>query len=155
MKRFAASRSKIRRCQSEAGSSLVELAMLAPALSLMLLGTIDFARVFYVGIAVADAARAGVQYGLQSNAKTGHFTGMEKAATDDAKDISGLTATATRFCQCSDGAPVDCRTGSCGGNSKPEIYVSVRATAVFKTLAPYPGIPSPINVTSQATMREQ
>jgi Flp pilus assembly protein TadG len=141
--------------KAERGSAIVEFGMLAPVLILMLMGAIDFARVFFTSISVVNAARAGVQYGLRSNGKSGDLTGMQNAALADGSDIAGMTATATRFCQCSDGATANCLTGSCGTYGRPRIYVKVTTAVAFQTLFRYPGVPATVNLTKSATMREQ
>src|SRR5437870_10570670 len=58
------------RWTSQRGSAIVELTLLVPLFLLMLLGTADFARVFYTALSVSQAARAGVQYGAQDNEKS-------------------------------------------------------------------------------------
>jgi Flp pilus assembly protein TadG len=42
------------------GSSFIETAILLPAMLMLCCGTMDFARVVYAGIEIANAARAGV-----------------------------------------------------------------------------------------------
>ncbi len=65
----------------ENGSAIVELALCVPVLILIVLGTGDFARVFYTSIALSDAARAGAQYGAHSVTQSGNTSGMQTAAT--------------------------------------------------------------------------
>lgn len=149
---------KIRSHRSRAGSTLLELALLAPFFGLLLLGAGDFARLFYVAIEVANAVHAGVLYGIQTNGKTSDTTGMKKAATDDAVNITGVTTTASRSCKCSDGTVVNCVSGSCtvgGVTTRPRIYVTVTAAKTFKTVAPYPGVPSTVGISMQDSMRAQ
>ena len=53
--------------ESEVGGSLVETALTAPLLlTLLIFGSVEFARVAYAAIEVTNAARAGVSYGAQS-----------------------------------------------------------------------------------------
>lgn len=47
----------------ERGQALVELAMLLPILLIILLGIIDFGRVFYAYVTITNAAREGARYG--------------------------------------------------------------------------------------------
>lgn len=54
-----------RRRGSERGQSMVELALLVPLLALILLGLIDFGRVFGAFIVITNAAREGARYGSQ------------------------------------------------------------------------------------------
>ena len=49
---------------AEAGAAIIELAVSLLMLVLLLLGTVDFARVFYADIELTNAARAGAQYGI-------------------------------------------------------------------------------------------
>src|SRR5213080_1460735 len=95
---------------SQRGSAIVELTLLVPLFLLMLVGTIDFARVFYTALAVSQAARAGVQYGAQSNEKSKDTAGMQRVAQTAAlEDIGTLsTLTAGNYCQCADRIKVDC-----------------------------------------------
>src|SRR5688572_27017420 len=56
--------------RSISGSAIVELAVVGPLLVLMVLGVADFGRVLYTSIILSHAARAGAQYGAQTNATT-------------------------------------------------------------------------------------
>ncbi len=146
---------RIGRRKSDAGTAALELGLVLPVMAILVVGAADFARLFYTAIEVANAARAGVQYGVQSNGATGNSAGMQKAAADDAKQVSGMTVTAARRCQCADGAPADCLIGDCGSYGAPQIYVTVTAQKNFDTVIPYPGIPPSINLTKTAIMRAQ
>jgi Flp pilus assembly protein TadG len=140
------------------GTATIELALLLPLLLLIALGAIDFGRVFYMSVEVANAARAGVQYGAQSTATSQDYPGMVNAAKNDAPDISGMTASATRWCECSGSSTTfDCSQNNClNSNPKvPEIYVQVSTQATFNTMMKYPGIPTTILLSKQATMRVQ
>jgi TadE-like protein len=144
----------------EAGSSLVELALLLPFLSLLLLGSIDLGRLAYMSIEVSNAARSGIQYGQQSSATSSDITGMQTAALNDAADLVGtnngnLSATATYWCQCSDGSSVtaDCgRAPICTG-THVVTYVKVTTAGTFKPWIAYPGIPSSLTLRGLAVMR--
>ena len=140
--------------RGRAGVAMLELALVLPLLMLMLLGAIDFARVYYESIAVASAARAGAQYGAQKVTTSGDFAGMQQAALNDLTGVTGVTVTASRYCQCPNGSTVNCTTGTCAGTQiNPRIYVTVTVTKTFTTLFPYPGIPNPVVLTRVATVR--
>src|SRR5437867_1729893 len=126
---------------AQSGAALIEFALILPLLLLLLLGGMDLGRVYYYAMAVTQAARAGAQYGAASVARSIDFAGMEQAARDAAQDIGTVTATADRLCECSDGTPADCRTGTCGAEGRPRIYVRVTTEVTFRALIPYPGIP--------------
>lgn len=61
MKRKAA-----RNLGCQRGQSLVELAIMLPLLVTLLLGAVDFARVFYTQVAISNAARVGAEYAIDS-----------------------------------------------------------------------------------------
>ena len=139
------------------GAAMVELALLVGILLLVLFGTIDFSRLFYSGITVMDAARAGVQFGMQSSAHAADIAGMEDAAKDNAQDLgANASSTAERFCRCSGGPKnPDCLSlaGSCG--EAVEVYVLVRALNTFETLAHVPGIPDSVGMSKGVVVRVQ
>ncbi len=140
---------------SQRGSAIVELTLLVPLFLLMLLGTMDFARVFYTALSVSHAARAGVQYGAQDNEKSKDYAGMQQAAQLAAQDIGALsTVTAGSYCQCANGSKVDCIIGTCNEGS-PQIYVIVTAGKIFQTMWNYPGIPHSVALSRTAIMRVQ
>ncbi len=146
--------------RQETGASLLELGLLLPVLSLMLLGTVDLGRFAYISIEVASAARAGVQYGQQSGTTSSNVTGMQTAATNDAPDLVGaahgnLAATASYWCQCSDGTGVSANCASPPSCSSTHLvhYVKVIASATYKPWFAYPGIPATSSVSGQAVMR--
>src|SRR5437867_12150593 len=89
------------RWPSQRGSAIVELTLLVPLFLLMLLGTMDFARVFYTALSVTHAARAGAQYGAQSNVTSQDYAGMKQPAQNAANyiDTRSLALTATIYCQ--------------------------------------------------------
>lgn len=133
------------------GQSVVEIALAAPVLALLLVAVADFARVFYASIEVANVARAGVQYGVQNYTTGIDYPGMENAALNDGQNISGLQATASEFCQCGS-QTVACSPSQC---SQPQIFVQVTTNATFNTLLHYPGIQSSIPLSSIAVMEVQ
>lgn len=146
--------------RSEAGDSLVEMALLLPVLTMLLLGTVDLGRLAYMSIEVSNAARAGVQYGQQNATTWADITGMQTAAANDATDLVGatngnLTAVASYWCQCSNGSNVtqNCSAAPSCSTTHQVNYVKVVATATYKPWFSCPGIPSSTTLTSQAVMR--
>lgn len=136
---------------AEAGSSLVELSLLVPVLALLLVGTIDFGRAYYMGIELTAAAEAGALYGVKNPTDT---SGIQSAAQADAPSIASLGAAASYGCECPDGsgAVTSCSTTpSCSTNYVN--YVDVTASATYNTLIKYPGIPNSLVLTSESKMR--
>jgi Flp pilus assembly pilin Flp len=128
----------------EAGSSMVEFAVVLPLLLVLLVGIVDFGRYMYAGIELGNAARAGVQYGARSALTAVDTAGMESAARSDARDISLSNVAASYLCSChgSPGAAVPC-----DGLPDPclpaadyrELHVTVIAQGAFAPLISYPG----------------
>jgi Flp pilus assembly protein TadG len=135
--------------RSERGQSLVELGLMLPVLGLLLFGAIDFARAYYLSIEVTNAARAGAQFGVQNSSSAG----MQNAATSDASDVPGMTATATYGCECPDGTGQVPGCGTPPGCANAVNYVQVITNATYTPLIPWPGIPSSIPLQGQATVR--
>ncbi len=138
-------------CCPAKGSAIVEFALVAPLLLLLVAGVLDFSMALRTAASVADAARAGAQYGSRSPANAADTAGIQAAALNAAPGITGLSATAVESCQCSGGA-ASC-TGSCAGGLR--IYVQVTAHATAPTVFRYSGLPYSGAVAATATMRAQ
>jgi hypothetical protein len=141
----------ILRRKMEKGQSILELALMLPALALLLVLVADFARVFYASIGLASAARSGVQYGAQNYTTAIDFNSIQQAALNDGQNISGISAQASDFCMCGT-SKVACSPPQC---AEPELFVQVDTTATFHTLLSYPGVPSQFPLTSTAVMEVQ
>jgi Flp pilus assembly protein TadG len=148
--------------RSDRGSALVELAVCLPLLVLLMVGATDFARVFYTSIELNSASRAGAQYGASNLARSGSISGMQIAATS-AVNITGVTAVATRTCQCADDAGTfsalaggtTCATDvatSCPSKHRV-VTVTVTASKTFTSFSNYGGLFSPVELSRTATLR--
>jgi Flp pilus assembly protein TadG len=144
-----------RQRHSERGASIAELAVAIPILFLIMLGAVDFGRVWSEGLALSNAVRAGAQWGSESTEAVKDFEGIKRSVLDDLEgtiDPSEIASIAvTRFCECSDGSSVDC-DDRCG-LVQPRTYVQVRIDKKFETLFRYPGIPKEVNLVRQARCR--
>ena len=78
--------------RSQAGTSLVEFALVAPVLIFLMIGLIEVGRYTYFATLAANAARAGVQYGAQNVTTATDITGMQNAAITDAQNLPNWTA---------------------------------------------------------------
>ncbi len=139
--------------QRARGIATVEFALMAPLLLLLLAGVLDFAMLLRTATCTANAARAGCEYGSKSASATSDYTGMQNAAVNSMPNLSGLTATASRSCQCSGGSSVSC-TGSCS-NGKMMIYVQVTAKATARTVFNYSRLAYSNLASSTVSMRAQ
>lgn len=143
--------------RDQTGSAALELGLTLPVLLLLTCGVMDFSRLFYAGIVVEGAARAGVQVGSFSLGKAGSYSEMNTAGENDAagQGMTGLSVSSRTFCGCVDStAEISCSTTSCSG-AVPDGYVETTATYTFSPLIPYPGIPQNITMSSSARFRAQ
>ena len=113
----------------ERGQSLVEFALMAPVLLLLVLGAVDYGRVYYQDVQVIHAARNGAAYASinpPSSNQTGNFQQqLEDAAfTDTNLAASGATV-----------------TGSQGTDASGGQYVEITVQQPFRTLVAWPGLP--------------
>src|SRR5262245_9808729 len=146
--------SKLR--SSQQGSALVEASLALPILALVLVGTMDFGRLFYRTMAITQAARAGAQFGTYIPGNANNIAGMQNAGLSAGSDITGLTVTATRDCACytTTETALACNLlGSCVGQWR--VYVNVTASGTFSTIINYPGIPQTVAATRTARLRAQ
>lgn len=132
------------------------MAVVLPILVLIAIGVMDYGRVYYTSVTVANAARAGAEYGAY---------GMAGSSTDDANiqnfakiegaEAGTLTVTSSHVCRCSPtGSTVSC-TNSCGGYGAPQVYVTATATKSVSLILKYPGLPASVTISRSATFRAQ
>ena len=147
-----------RHCASDAGSALVELAVSLPLLVLVMVCAVDFARVFYVGMELTNAARAGAQFGAHNPAQSGDIAGMTAAAVGSV-NITGVVVTPPplRTCQCATSAgtfsAATCST-TCPSGQHLVVTVTVTTSKTFTTVAgSFPGIPNTVSLVRAATLR--
>lgn len=154
------------RRDKERGSALVELAAILPLVILLFLGALDFGRVFYFGMAVAQAARAAAEHGAQSVGASDDVTGMrtagKAAVAGDLTLIDGNFSPApSRSCECATEAgvfsatsPVNTCTGNpCASGGHLVITVNVTVTKTFTTLVNYPRLPNTMPITRTTRIR--
>lgn len=142
----------VRRLREENGQSLIELALMMPMFATILVGSAEFARLAYVSIEVTNAARAGAQYGAQSNITGTDLTGMENVATAAGPNVSSMTATASLSCVCSDGTSITCsNTTAC--TARIQEYVQVNTSAIVTPLFHLPALPKTCTLTGLAVQR--
>src|SRR5690349_3566186 len=109
------------------GQAIIEMAIVLPLVLFLLVGGIDFGRIYFTTMTVAHAARARAQYGAQRNGTSGDIAGMKQAALDAAGDVPGVTADARQYCQCASGTSVDCLDSTTCVEGAPQVYVEVTA----------------------------
>ena len=149
--------------REDKGQAFVELALVLPIFVLLLVGIAEVGRLAYATIEVSNAARAGVAYAGQNHTTAQDSTNIQLAATQDAPDVTSLTATTSQSCACESSAGVmgafgSCTSistaaGSCPSPSRIVLYVQVITTAPVNTVFHFPGIPSTVTLHGFATTR--
>ena len=140
------------------GQAFVELALVMPVFVFLIIGAAEIGRLAYASVEVSNAARAGVSYGAQNHATAADTTHIQLAATQDAPDVTSLTAQATQTCSCANGTTLTSITCSSAGTtcvtpSHIVVYLQVNTTAPVNTLFNFPGIPATVTLRGQAIMR--
>jgi Flp pilus assembly protein TadG len=134
------------------GNAMVELALGVSLCSALIVGAAEFGWLAYQSIEVSNAARAGVQYGAQSRTDAADTAHVQTAATQDAPDVSGIAATASYFCQCSNGGTSTCAATDCS-TSRIIYYAQVNTSATVKPLITLPLLPKSYALIGKAVMR--
>jgi Flp pilus assembly protein TadG len=139
---------------TQSGQALLEVALVTPLLLLLAVGIIEISRYAYYSILVADAARAGAQYGAQNLATAADTAGIRTAAENDGQNLSELTVTSRTQCGCTGSSIGDtCPATACASPNHALVYVKVTVTGTFNSLFKYPGIPQSIDCDSTELMR--
>jgi len=145
--------SEIRR-KRQRGNAVIEFALGSTLLFLLLGGVSDFARLFYYANIVSNSAHAGIQLGMY-NASAPDLTAMQTAALAEPGSLTGLTANASKYCQCAGTTGTVSCTSTCTGGTTPQMYLQVTTSYPFNTVVTWPSIPSTVNVSYTATARVQ
>ena len=141
------------RRRGELGSQLVELAVIMPMLLAILLGAVEFAQLEYDSIEVSNAAYAGAAYGAQNHITAMDTSNMQLAAIADAATMTGVSATATSFCSCSDGTSITCSSSSsCVSPARILEYVQVNTSLTVTPAYHVPGLPSSYVLSGKAIL---
>jgi len=126
---------------------MLELAVTAPVVLLVLFGAADFGRMFSTAVTVANASAAGALYATASPTNATDTAGIAAAATQDAADLTGVSVSSVTTCRDSGGNTTSCSTP---GSS---MRVSVTASYTFNTMFNYPLIPNSVRLQDTATVR--
>ena len=156
---------RLQRKACDRGQSLLEFALMAPFLLLLMVGVIEIGRAIYYTVEVNNAATAGVQYGAQDTLTAQNFALMQSSATADANFPGNkMTAIAVNGCYCDAGTGTSCTYPIIGQNQcTPEFScpngeqvvecVQVTTHATFDPLFGFPGLPAKYQANGQAVLR--
>jgi Flp pilus assembly protein TadG len=131
----------------------VELAVVFPILLLLIIGVADYGRVFFTSITVANAARAGAEFGTRNAGAVTDTAAMNAFAQADGNEVGTIDFTTRTYCQC--GSAAQACTSFCTGGVAPDVFVEVIASKTVRTLLKYPGLPDSVNIRRKAVFRTQ
>ena len=133
---------------------------------MLLIGTIDFGRVFRLTMIVQNAARAGALFGAQSSANAANTTLIRGAgnAVLTANGLPTLNAVApVRTCECATDAGTYSATlptannctiaATCAGGSHLIVNVAVTVTQTFSMTGAFSPLPTSMTIVRTAKMR--
>ena len=128
--------------------------MVGGALSLLLLGVLDFGMAYWEKVQVGDAARAGADYAERN----GYDSTKIQSAITNATMLSRIQASPapSQFCGCpnsSSGVSTVSCTATCSDGTTAGTYVTVNAVATYTTIFAWPGVASPMTLASSVTVR--
>lgn len=117
----------------ERGNSLIEMALVAPLLATLLVGTVDLSNAYSEKLALEQSAQRVIEYVQRSGYQTSDNTALEDEAETAAG--TGSTATVTSWLECNnDGVHLNLDTGTCANATVP--YARYAQITVRKTFTP-------------------
>lgn len=122
--------------------SLLEFALVVPFLIVLIAACVDFGFYMYDANLIANAARAGVQYGSQNSRAAADIPGMIAAAQGEVGNIV-VTVNPTA-CTCGGGSATTCPSNpnyNCPADYVATfVQVQVQNTQPFSSLVALPGL---------------
>ena len=116
------------------GQSLVEFGIMLPVLMVLVLGAIDFGRVYFAYISVTNGARNGADFASTGAGAAADLAGIRAAVVTDTDDLLNTSPTNPGV------------AAVIGTDSQGRLYSDVTVSYTFTTMFPWPGIPSSMNV---------
>ena len=117
----------------------------------MMVGTVEMTRVVNASIEVANAAKAGAQYGCKNGYTAQDTTGIATAAANEVPNLTVSTISSSA-CSCSDGTASTCLNSDCP-NSHIEQTVTVNTSATLSATIQLPGLPKTFTVKGESIQR--
>jgi Flp pilus assembly protein TadG len=138
------------------GVAAAELAVLLPLLMGLFLFAADFARIFYVSITLENAIHNAALFGSQVfDNQNQQWIGNQQYWQGPNGQLVSVAKVAAQL----DGANLSPTLDdsnisiTSGTDADGHVVNIVTVTYSFKTLIPYPGIPSPVNIVRKAQVR--
>lgn len=143
------------------GSSVIELALVAPILAALLVGVVDISRAVSTKVQLEQAAQRAIELAQRSD----YATSMNATLKSEAATAAGVTATTTNptvtaWLECSSSAThLNYDTGTCNSGVSYRRYVNITVQKSFTPLFGtrfFPGATNgAVTVKGSATVRTQ
>lgn len=139
----------------QSGVAAVELALIAPVLTLMMVAVTDIGLGVYRKMQVEDAAQVGVQYAIRNGFDATDISNAVIRATNSSA-ITASPAPVT-FCGCATGSGINAVScgNTCTGGALAGTYTTVSAQATYSTILNYQVVSKNYNFSAQSTTRLQ
>ncbi|MBV8520772.1 MAG: pilus assembly protein [Acetobacteraceae bacterium] len=133
------------------GIAALEFALIAPVLSVILVGTADLGMACWEKVAVNNAAWAGAAYAaIHGSSNTSGISNAVSQATGLTSIQASLPLTTFTGCPTLSGV-ISPPTGNCTANT----YMWITASTQYTLMLPYPGFSNPMTITSKVLVRVQ
>lgn len=140
--------------RDERGGILVNFALIAPVMLMLLMAMFDYGAAFFDTMALQSAARAAAQYGMADPSDTAGIAAVATSATN--LNADDLTVTSSTSCGCANGTAVACGvTPPCPDGSFKRTFVNVSVSKPHTPILPFPFGESVATLSAAATMRIQ
>lgn len=146
--------------RDERGNSFIEMALAAPLLTALLIGTVDISRSVSAKVQLEQVAQSTIErVQAQGNFKTSEIDDLEAYA--EAQAGAGSNATITAWLECNHNATkLDYDTGSCTAGDPYARYVNVTVASTYSPMFGtkyFPGANADgiVAVSGTATVRTQ
>ncbi len=126
---------------------MVEFALAAPFLLILMLGVIDFGRVYFAYVSVTNSARTGADYAAANcspSCEDDDLAGIREAVALETSQLLNTSST-------NPDVSVNIGDSVSPGTSNVDVTVSY----TFSTIFPWPGLPNSMNVERTVTARVQ
>ncbi|HJZ93096.1 MAG TPA: TadE family protein [Gemmataceae bacterium] len=134
-------RSANRNRRERSGVAAVELAVLAPFLVFLVLIAVDFGRIFYMSVTLANCARNGALWEADPYVRVeSPYKTLTDAALADAPNLMN------------DKKNVPQVTSTSGTDAQGVPYVEVTVKCHFYTVSKFPGIPNDVDLSRTVKM---
>ena len=121
-----------------------------------MLGVLDFGIGFWDQVQVGNAARAGAEYAQRYFSTNGFDASKIQNAVTNATALTvQATPAPTQGCFCATPSGLNALTcrANCAGGGNSATYITVNANASYSTIFAWPGLSSPVTLTSSYTVR--